>query len=74
MSRLEQFKSSKLKEILLKRKLELEEICRPSHVVTETLISVEYSNESIESGNCFLYLFSSIVYITTETNSNAIIL
>lgn len=50
VSRLEQFKSSKLKEILLKRKLELEEICRPSHVVTETLISVEYSNESIESG------------------------
>lgn len=58
MSRLEQLKSSKLKEILLKRKLELEEICRQSHMVTETLSSAEYSNEAIESGNCFLSLFS----------------
>lgn len=58
MSRLEQLKSSKLKEILLKRKLELEEICRQSHMVTETPISAEYSNESMESGNCFLSLFS----------------
>ena len=54
--RLEQLKSSKLKEILLKKKLELEEVCRQSHMVTETL-SAEYSSEAIESGKFLLSLF-----------------
>ncbi|PRQ57651.1 putative microtubule-associated protein, MAP65/Ase1/PRC1 [Rosa chinensis] len=50
VSKLEQLKSSKLKEILLKKKLELEEVCRQSHMVTEILSAAEYSNEAIESG------------------------
>ena len=56
VSRLEQLKSSKLKEILLKKKLELEEVCRQSHMVTETL-SAEYSSEAIESGKFLISLF-----------------
>ncbi|KAM5584384.1 hypothetical protein ABKV19_003980 [Rosa sericea] len=50
VSKLEQLKSIKLKEILLKKKLELEEVCRQSHMVTEILSAAEYSNEAIESG------------------------
>ncbi|PRQ37863.1 putative microtubule-associated protein, MAP65/Ase1/PRC1 [Rosa chinensis] len=50
VSKLEQLKSIKLKEILLKKKLEPEEVCRQSHMVTEILSAAEYSNEAIESG------------------------
>ncbi|BFG21761.1 hypothetical protein CerSpe_080350 [Prunus speciosa] len=50
VSRLQQLKSSKLKEIFQKKRLELEEICRQSHMVTETLSAMEYSNEALESG------------------------
>ncbi|PQQ06879.1 65-kDa microtubule-associated protein 4 [Prunus yedoensis var. nudiflora] len=50
VSRLQQLKSSKLKEIFQKKRLELEEICRESHMVTETLSAMEYSNEALESG------------------------
>lgn len=50
VSRLQQLKSSKLKEIFQKKRLELEEICRQSHMVTEILSAMEYSNEALESG------------------------
>ncbi|KAK4849053.1 hypothetical protein QYF36_020281 [Acer negundo] len=48
VSRLEQFKSVKIKEVILKKRLELEEICRKTHMVTEG--HQEYSIEAIESG------------------------
>lgn len=48
VSRLEQLKSSKIKELFLKKKLELAEILRRMHKVTETL--GEYSIEAMESG------------------------
>ncbi|KAK2650533.1 hypothetical protein Ddye_018022 [Dipteronia dyeriana] len=49
VSRLEQFKSVKMKEVILKKRLELEEICRKTHMVTEG--HREYSIEAIESGS-----------------------
>lgn len=58
MSRLQQLKSSKLKEIFQKKRLELEEICRQSHMVTETLSAMEYSNEVLESGNFFSFVIT----------------
>lgn len=54
MSRLQKLKSSKLKEISQKKKLELEEICKRSHMVTETFSAMEHSIEAVESGNSFL--------------------
>ncbi|XP_030928375.1 65-kDa microtubule-associated protein 3 [Quercus lobata] len=48
--RLEQLKSSKMKELVIKKRLELEEICRRIHMVTETLSIMEDSVEAMESG------------------------
>ncbi|KAF2298198.1 hypothetical protein GH714_018538 [Hevea brasiliensis] len=49
VSRLKQLKSSKVKEIILKKQLELEEICRNAHIVTESLTAAEYSIEAVTS-------------------------
>ncbi|XP_059312877.1 65-kDa microtubule-associated protein 3-like isoform X1 [Lycium ferocissimum] len=50
VSRLQAMKSTKMKEVLLRKRLELEEICRKAHLVTETQNSVDFSVETIESG------------------------
>ncbi|GAB4858725.1 hypothetical protein Ancab_010199 [Ancistrocladus abbreviatus] len=49
VSRLEELKSSKMKELVLKKRLELEEICRKTHMVPETDGEMQYI-EAIESG------------------------
>lgn len=54
VSRLQAMKSTKMKEVLLRKRLELEEICRKAHLVIETQNSVDFSVEAIESGNFFL--------------------
>ncbi|KAL3536942.1 hypothetical protein ACH5RR_000308 [Cinchona calisaya] len=57
VSRLQQMKSSKIKEVLLKKRLQLEEICRGSHIAVEDRNSIDYSIETIESGTtdpCYL--------------------
>ncbi|KAL9375830.1 hypothetical protein Peur_032709 [Populus x canadensis] len=51
VSRLEELKSSKMKELVLKKRSELEEICRKMHMIPETDAAVEYAVEAIESGN-----------------------
>ncbi|GLT51914.1 hypothetical protein SLA2020_252870 [Shorea laevis] len=48
--RLEQLKVSKMKEIVLKKKDELEDICKKTHMVTEALSSIDYSMKAMESG------------------------
>ncbi|XP_069143472.1 65-kDa microtubule-associated protein 3-like isoform X2 [Solanum lycopersicum] len=50
VSRLQAMKSTKMKEVLLRKRLELEEICRKAHLVIETQNSVDFSVEAIESG------------------------
>ncbi|KAK9293145.1 hypothetical protein L1049_021131 [Liquidambar formosana] len=50
VSRLEELKSSKLKELVLKKRSELEEICRKTHMVPEADTAMEYAIEAIESG------------------------
>ncbi|KAL1341930.1 hypothetical protein HN51_028506 [Arachis hypogaea] len=50
VSRLEELKSSKMKELVLKKRTELEEICRKTHLVPEIDSAVEYAVEAIESG------------------------
>ncbi|CAK7337098.1 unnamed protein product [Dovyalis caffra] len=51
VSRLEELKSSKMKELVLKKRSELEEICRKMHMIPEIDAAVEYAVEAIESGN-----------------------
>ena len=48
--RLEELKASKMKELVLKKRSELEEICRRTHLVAETDTSMEYAIEAIETG------------------------
>lgn len=56
VARLEKLKSSKMKELVLKKRTELEEICRKTHLIPEIDNAVEYAVEAIESGN---FLFST---------------
>ncbi|KAJ4706170.1 65-kDa microtubule-associated-like protein [Melia azedarach] len=51
VSRLEELKSSKMKEILMKKRSALEEMCRKTHMVPENDNSFEYAIEAIESGD-----------------------
>lgn len=48
--RLEALKSSKMKELVLKKRSELEEICRKTHLVPEADGEAEYLSAAIESG------------------------
>lgn len=50
VARLEELKFSKMKEVLLKKKLVVEEICRGSHMIVEERYMADLSVEAIESG------------------------
>lgn len=51
MFRLEKLKSSKMKELILKKKAELEELCKKAHLVLEKDGATDITIEAIESGN-----------------------
>ncbi|CAH8387749.1 unnamed protein product [Eruca vesicaria subsp. sativa] len=51
LCRLEELKWSKMKELVLKKRSELEEICRRTHIVLEQDIKVENVVKDIESGD-----------------------
>ncbi|TYG60190.1 hypothetical protein ES288_D07G048500v1 [Gossypium darwinii] len=55
VSRLEELKSSKMKELVLKKRLELEEICRKTHLVPDSQSAVEDAIEAIESDHAFFF-------------------
>lgn len=50
VSRLEKLKASKMKELVLKKKVELEDVCRKTHMVTEVLSSFDNSIKAMETG------------------------
>ena len=52
VSRLEELKSSKMKELVLKKRSELEEICKKTHLVLDSESSIEDAIEAIEYGTC----------------------
>ncbi|KAE8679514.1 protein YLS7-like [Hibiscus syriacus] len=61
VSRLQLLKTCKMKEIVLKKKVELEDMCRRTHMVMGALISKDYSIEAMESGAIDpLYLLENI--------------
>jgi len=51
--RLEQFKSTKMKELVQRKKMELEEICRKTHLTLQTVFPSGHPIESIDSGKSF---------------------
>ncbi|XP_076944794.1 65-kDa microtubule-associated protein 3-like [Bidens hawaiensis] len=50
VSRLESLKSSKMKELVLKKRSELEDICRKTHLLPDSDSSMEMVMEAIETG------------------------
>ncbi|XP_054788068.1 65-kDa microtubule-associated protein 3 isoform X2 [Prosopis cineraria] len=50
VTRLEEIKASKMKELVLRKRTELEEICRKTHLVSEVDSAIEAVVEAIESG------------------------
>ncbi|KAE8678313.1 65-kDa microtubule-associated protein 3 [Hibiscus syriacus] len=53
VSRLEQLKSCKMKELVLKKRLELEEICGKTHLLPDSECAIEDAIEAIESEEAF---------------------
>lgn len=43
-------KASKMKELVLKKRSELEEICRRTHMIAEADASMDYAVEAMEAG------------------------
>lgn len=50
VSRLEELKASKMKELVLKKKAELEAICMKTHLIPERDSAMEIAIHAIESG------------------------
>lgn len=50
MERLDQLKVSKMKELVLKKRLDLEEICRNAHMEPDASTAEEKTNAMIDSG------------------------
>jgi len=53
VERLQELKSIKMKELLLKKKLKLEEICRKTHLTTQTVLPGQHSLEFLDYGKIF---------------------
>lgn len=54
VSRLQQMKSSKIKEVLLKKKSDLDELCRRAHIVSDEHSAMDFSVEALQSGRSLI--------------------
>ncbi|KAL0400849.1 UNVERIFIED_CONTAM: microtubule-associated protein 3 [Sesamum latifolium] len=50
VSRLEELKASKMKELVLKKKTELEDVCRKTHLIPESDSAIDLAVDAVESG------------------------
>ncbi|ESW11989.1 hypothetical protein PHAVU_008G076000 [Phaseolus vulgaris] len=64
VERLQELKSIKMKELLLKKKLKLEEICRKTHLTTQTVLPGQHSLEFLD--------YDQIEHLITKTNEEAL--
>ncbi|TKY65604.1 65-kDa microtubule-associated protein 3 [Spatholobus suberectus] len=64
VERLQELKSTKMKELLLKKKLELEEICRKTHLTTQTVFPSRRSPELLD--------YDQIEHLITRTKEEAL--
>ncbi|XP_061348609.1 65-kDa microtubule-associated protein 3-like [Gastrolobium bilobum] len=71
--RLQQLKSAKMKELLLRKKLELDEICRSTRLTTQIVFSSEHPNEFLESESVsHENLLEQIEHQITKTKEEAL--
>lgn len=54
VDRLEALKASKMKELVRKKRSELEDICRKTHIILESESGLEFSIQAIETGELSL--------------------
>ncbi|KAG5014170.1 hypothetical protein JHK86_026431 [Glycine max] len=64
VERLQVLKSTKMKELLRKKKLELEEICRKTHLTTQTVFQSQHSLELLD--------YDQIEHLITKTKEEAL--
>lgn len=72
VSRLEELKVSKMKELVLKKKGELEDICRKTHLIPESDSSIDSAINAVESGNTYV-LKILIIYFLSILHSNFLV-
>ncbi|XP_058739859.1 65-kDa microtubule-associated protein 4-like [Vicia villosa] len=71
--RLEQLKCTKMKELVQKKKLELEEICKSTHLTTKTIFSSGHPMESFDSESAnHEHLLEQIDYQISKTKAEAL--
>jgi hypothetical protein len=61
--RLEQLKASKMKELVLKKQTELEELRRQAHLVGEEHYATQFSIEAIEAGTFLAFLYVLVRWV-----------
>lgn len=64
MERLTKFKAGRMKQLVMKRRSELEEICRMTHIEADPSTAPEKSNALIDSGS--QVLLSRLLKFPTE--------
>jgi protein regulator of cytokinesis 1 len=50
VARLEDLKASKMKELVLKKRTDMEELCRKAHIIPDSYAELDNSIKSMESG------------------------
>lgn len=60
MERLTKLKAGRMKQLVLKRRAELEEICRMTHIEADPSTAPEKSNALIDSGKQVLGVYTTI--------------
>lgn len=63
VSRLEELKVSKMKELVFKKKGELEDICRKTHLIPESNNPIDLAIDAVESGNFFVLKMSIVSFL-----------
>ena len=80
VERLAKLKTSRLKDIFMKRRRELEEICQNAHIEPDVSTAPEQTDALIDSGcslcillcyyihmcSCFFYIYDILVLITSR--------
>ncbi|KAJ1407225.1 Microtubule associated protein [Sesbania bispinosa] len=72
--RLEQLKSTKMKEVIQRKKLELEEICRSTHLTAQTIFPSQHPTEILLDSESvhYDYLLEQIEHQITKTKEEAL--
>ncbi|CAM8944794.1 unnamed protein product [Rhodiola kirilowii] len=71
--RLEKLKSSKMKDLIFKKKLDLEELCKKTHLVLEKDPATEFTIEAMESGVVDVtYVLEKIEHQTGKVKEEAL--